>query len=133
MKEPSISIRLEGNGRVYEPGETLAGIYWLHATAPNEVRAIEVSVLWHTEGKGDEDFSVHEFRRLAADEGCPIDPREPGRFSTVLPASPLSYDGEIVKVRWCVRVRAFLTRGRNVLGEMRFKLGSAPAPKAAVR
>ena len=52
-----------------------------------------------------------------------IDLRRPGRFSTTLPASPLSYDGVIVKIRWCVRVRVFPRQGKEVVGELPFVLG----------
>ena len=54
------------------------------------------------------------------------------RVSTVLPASPLSYSGVIVKIRWCVRVRAFLRRGKEVLGERSFQLGDVPSVRAVV-
>jgi hypothetical protein len=131
MKEPFVRIRLDGNGRVYCPGETLAGSYRLEAVAPQEVRAVEVSVLWHTEGKGDEDLAVHDFRRLSVENGDPIDPCRPGRFGAVLPNSPLSYRGVIVKIRWCVRVRVFLTRGREVVGEIHFRLGKVLPPRSA--
>lgn len=123
MTQPMVSIRFEGNGRVYQPGETLCGEYRLESMRREEVKAVEVSVLWHTEGKGDEDLAVHEFRRLAVEEGDWIDPRYPGRFSTVLPNSPLSYRGLIVKLRWCVRVRVFLARDREAVGELPFQLG----------
>ena len=92
------------------------------------MKAIEVSVLWHTEGKGDEDMAVAEFWRRDAEDGRPLDTAEPQRFSATLPNSPLSYDGQIVKVHWCVRVRAFLHRGREVVGEKAFQLGDVPRP-----
>jgi len=129
MNEPTVTIRLHGNGRVYRPGETLSGEYRLESIGRDEVKAIEVSVLWHTDGKGDEDLAVHDFRRLSAEEGDWIDPRYPGRFNTVLPNSPLSYQGVIVKLRWCVRVRVFLARDKEVLGELPFQLGAVPAVK----
>jgi hypothetical protein len=54
----------------------------------------------------------------------------PARFETVLPNCPLSYDGLIVKVRWCVRVRAFLHRGgKEVFGQKVFRLGDIPPIK----
>jgi hypothetical protein len=56
----------------------------------------------------------------------PLDLRVPRRFSTVLPASPLSYDGEIVKICWCVRLRIFLPQGQESLAEVPFRLGSVP-------
>jgi hypothetical protein len=123
VNDPLVRIRFDGHGRVYQPGDTLAFEYKLESMAADEIRAIEVSVLWYTEGKGDEDMAVHEFRRLSAEEDAPIDPRRPGRFQTVLPNSPLSYRGVIVKLRWCVRVRVFLTRGREVKGDLGFRLG----------
>ena len=130
MSDPMVTVRFDGNGRTYRPGEVLSGEYLLDSIPGDEIRAIEVSVLWHTEGKGDEDLAVHDFRRLAVENGSRIDPRSPGRFSTALPNSPLSYDGLIVKVRWCVRVRVFLSRGREVVGERFFRLGRVPAAKA---
>jgi len=130
MNEPHVTIRFDGNGRVYRPGETLAGEYRLNSIDPEEIRAIEVSVLWHTEGKGDEDLAVHDFRRLSPENGQGIDLLRPGRFSTRLPNSPLSYNGVIVKIRWCVRVRVFLARGKEVVGELPFRLGDVPSAKA---
>ncbi len=87
--EPTVVIRLDGDGSVYRPGETLSGQYWIRSLAPIQVKAIEVSVLWHSEGKGDEDMAVHEFWRRDADESHPIDPGQPERFRTTLPNSPL--------------------------------------------
>ncbi len=128
--EPTVVIRLDGDDLVYRPGETFCGQYWIKSLEASHVKAIEVSVLWHSEGKGDEDMAVHEFWRRDADDGCPIDPDQPERFSTVLPNSPLSYEGRIVKLHWCVRVRAFLNRGKEVVGEKAFQLGDVPPVRA---
>jgi hypothetical protein len=125
--EPTVVIRFEGDQRVHRPGEALAGEYWIESLAAEQTKAVEVSVLWHTEGKGDEDMAVHEFWRRDASDAQPIDPRRPERFSTTLPNSPLSYDGQIIKVRWCVRVRVFPLRGKEIVGEKRFQLGDVPA------
>ena len=124
--EPTIVIRLDGDGASYRPGDTLSGQYWIQSLDTGQLKAVEVSVLWHTEGKGDEDMAVHEFWRRDADNGFPLDPSLPESFSTTLPNSPLSYEGQIVKLRWCVRVRAFPLRGREVVGQRAFQLGSVP-------
>jgi hypothetical protein len=124
--EPTVVIRLDADGPAYRPGEALPGEYWIESIEVSQVKAIEVSVLWHTEGKGDEDMAVHEFWRRDADDGLPLDPGRPERFSTTLPNSPLSYEGRIVKLRWCVRVRAFLHRGKELVGEKAFQLGHVP-------
>ena len=126
MNNSSVTIRLDDNGRVYRPGETLSGEYQLQSVMHGDVKAIEVSVLWYSEGKGDEDMAVHEFQRLSAEDGDWIDPTRPARFNTTLPNSPFSYDGVIVKIRWCVRVRVFLQRGKDMIGQKVFQLGDAP-------
>lgn len=130
MDEPHVTIRFDGNGRIYRPGESLAGEYRVNSVEPDEVKAIEVSVVWYTEGKGGEDLAVHDFRRLSPEDSEWLEPARPGRFSTTLPNSPLSYNGVIVKIRWCVRVRAFLARGKEVLGELPFRLGDVPAARS---
>ena len=130
MTTPRISIRLERDDKpYYRPGETIMGEYRVVDVSAGDVRAVEVSVLWYTEGKGDEDLAVHDFDRTATDEGDWIELRHPKRFETVLPRSPMSYNGEIVKIRWCVRVRVFLTRGKEIVGEAPFVLGNVPPVK----
>ncbi len=129
MNEPEIIIRLDENGRAYAPGATLSGEYRVEALEAQTLQAIEVSVLWYSEGKGDEDLAVHEFWRKDADSGDLGDPRRPHRFSTTLPQSPLSYDGQIVKIRWCVRVRVIFRRGRDLVAQKLFRLGDVPPAK----
>jgi hypothetical protein len=124
--EPAVIIRLDGNGRVYRPGETFAGEYVFDNLPDRAGKCLEVSVAWFTEGKGDEDLAVHEFWRTNLDEN-PTDLGAPQRFSTTLPSSPLSYDGRIVKIRWCVRVRAFFHGGKEIFGQKIFRLGDVPA------
>jgi hypothetical protein len=93
---------------------------------PWAMRALELSVLWYTSGKGEEDIAVHHFERHVSETARPLDLRVPRRFSTMLPDSPLSYDGQIVKVCWCVRLRLFLPQGQESLAEVPFRLGSVP-------
>jgi hypothetical protein len=126
--EPAVIIRLHDDGRVHRPGETLSGEYWIESLDAVQIKAVEASVLWHTEGKGDEDMAVAEFWRRDAADDLPIIPQLPETFRAILPNSPLSYDGRIVKVRWCVRVRVLLHRGKDVVGERAFQLGDVPRP-----
>ncbi|MDR3181555.1 MAG: hypothetical protein LBT89_01320 [Planctomycetaceae bacterium] len=123
--EPSlIRIVLDGRGsRLYMPGETLAGSYAVSNIGGDAIQAIECSVLWYTTGKGSEDFGVHRFWRYDIERGDWIDPRRPGRFSTVLPNTPLSYPGIIVKIHWIVRVRVFLADGQDITEDLPFRLG----------
>jgi hypothetical protein len=131
MNEPRVRIRFDERGRIYQPGETLAGDYRLEAIAADEVKAIEVSILWCTEGKGDEDMEVHDFERVSFETEPHPQPRRFGRFSTVLPNSPMTYYGTVLKIRWYVRVRAFLARGRELVGQLEFCLGSVQGAAVA--
>lgn len=125
MSEPQVLISFDDNEvRTFMPGERISGRFKLESFDPNEVKAVEFSVLWHTEGKGDEDMDVHEFRRIENDDRNWAAFRRPDQFETVLPLSPLSYEGQIVKIRWCVRVRVFPRRGREVVNELPFVLGN---------
>ncbi|HUY36358.1 MAG TPA: hypothetical protein VMV69_26710 [Pirellulales bacterium] len=124
------SLHLDGNRRVYQPGDTLAGEYHVEGLKPDEPCKVELSVVWYTEGLGDEDMAVHFFERFNTAERPQIDLRAPQRFSTVLPPSPLSYLGFIVKIHWCARLRLYLPRGKELFCEVTFQLGSVPAARS---
>lgn len=129
---PTIRITLDSPAGHYQPGEQLAGRITIDGTQMRLVRSAELSVLWYTAGKGEEDFAVHHFERHVDDVAKPLDLRVPHRFSTTLPPSPLSYDGKIVKVCWCVRVRLFMPHGQEAVAELPFQLGGvAPATDLA--
>lgn len=125
--EPLISLCLVGPRRNYAAGDELVAEYQLDAVLADEVQAVEASVLWYTEGKGEEDMGVHFFERRLPADAEDGDLRPLRRFRTTLPSSPLSYSGAIFTIRWCVRVRLFLRRGREYLQEQQFTLGSVPA------
>jgi hypothetical protein len=130
MTEPLISICLEGQKKHYQPGDELACEYQIDAVEASDLQAVEASVLWYTEGKGDEDLSVHYFERRTPADVEDGDLRPMRRFRTRLPNSPLSYRGAILNVCWCVRVRIFLQRGKDIWADHQFQLGSVPAAAA---
>jgi hypothetical protein len=127
MSEPQVRLSFDGDRGAYCPGNVLSGTWSIERVAENELKAIELSVLWHTEGKGDEDLTVHHFERVAPEDALQS-ARSPKVFSVHLPNSPLSYDGLVVKIRWCVRVRVFLQRGRELVVDLPFRLGTVPSP-----
>ena len=131
MNEATVIIRLDRPSRVYEPGDVLSCEFFVEGLHACMVKSVEVSVLWHTQGKGEEDLAVHQFHQFSAEDASCCDPLNPQQFRTVLPNSPLSYRGRIIDIRWCVRVRVFLHRGREVVGEQAFQLGSAPRVAAS--
>lgn len=124
--DPLIALTLDRNTRMYQGGETMRIEFQFDAVRPEEIQATETSVLWFTEGKGEPDMGVHFFSRSTPDDVAAGDLRPLQRLDVKLPPSPLTYDGVILKIRWCVRVRLFLTKGREYLEEQRFQLGDVP-------
>ena len=127
MMEPLISLQILGANRAYSPGDVLRFEFQVDAVEVDELQAAEVSVMWYTEGKGDEDLGVHFFKRFVRASVPDGDLRQLQKLETVLPNCPLSYSGVIVKICWCVRVRIFLRRGKELFFEQPFQLGKVPA------
>jgi hypothetical protein len=122
---PKVLLYFDAQGRRYQPGETLSGYYALEGIPAREIKAVELSILWYSDGKGEEDLAVHFFDRLDPAASL-VDLTQPRPFSTRLPLSPLSYAGVILKIRWCVRVRVFVTQGKDLFAEEPFELGNVP-------
>lgn len=120
---PKIQITLDRPSRAYLPDEELIASFEISGIAPSEVQAIEASVLWYTEGTGEEDLAMHDFRRLLPIDRNDADLTRRRRFQTRLPRSPLSYQGLIVKIRWAIRVRVFMQQGKEYMEEVPFRLG----------
>jgi hypothetical protein len=119
-----IEIKFDSDVDLFLPGDFLICEYFVKNFEASKISAIETSVIWLTEGKGEEDIGVHYFERrlhrsLASDTF-----KHTQRLSTVLPASPLSYEGEILKIRWCVRVRLYLDEGQQITEDKYFRLGN---------
>ncbi len=127
--EPLLSIQLFDHLPAYQPGDTLRCDYQIDAVDRGEIQAVEASVLWYTDGKGDEDMGVHYFERRVAGEGDEGDLRQLRSFSTPLPNSPLSYNGSILQIHWCVRLRAFLPKGKESTLDHPFYLGTLALPR----
>jgi hypothetical protein len=118
-------IRLKLDREALAPGEELLGAFAVEAAEGDELRTLELSVLWYTEGKGDEDLGVVHFEEWPRGEG--FDLTRPYAFVAKLPRTPLSYDGEIVKIHWAVRVRARWEGAKESLEECAFRLGEVSA------
>lgn len=125
--EPLLSICLAPSRQSYSAGDDLVFEYQIDAVDPADVQAVEASVVWYTEGKGEEDLGVHFFERLLPADAEDGDLRPMRRLRSRLPNSPLSYTGAILSIRWCVRLRLFLRRGREFVLEHPFTLGGVPA------
>ncbi|MGV3483757.1 MAG: hypothetical protein ACO1RT_05010 [Planctomycetaceae bacterium] len=112
----------------YEAGKALAAHWRVGSFAIEEVTGLEASVLWFTEGKGDEDLHVHYFERWNETQLQALDLSQPHSIDCTLPWSPVSYEGTLVRIRWCVRVRLFRTGGRECVTQQPFQLVAAYGP-----
>ncbi|MEI6524538.1 MAG: hypothetical protein WCP62_00840 [Planctomycetota bacterium] len=117
-------IRLIGLQPTYMPGDTLEFEYRVANVDRGSIVAVECSVCWLTEGKGTEDLGVHFFQRLAGDSLAAIDWSIAQKISCPLPISPLSYEGKLLKISWCVRVRFFLNDGTELMAQQPFYVGT---------
>ncbi|TWT40237.1 hypothetical protein [Botrimarina hoheduenensis] len=127
MTDPTLDeppeLWLDRGGRRYAPGEILTGRYRLGGWREAGLQHLELAVLWYTTGQGEEDLAVHDFlRRREATLPRRAD-ESPDMFSTTLPGSPWSYDGQLLKVCWAVRLRGFFAGGKQRVVEEPFWLG----------
>ena len=60
----SVIIQFERQPHDFAPRETVTGTFRTVDVAPEEISRFEFSVLWFTEGKGDEDLGVHFFKSV---------------------------------------------------------------------
>ena len=123
MNRPHIILSVERVGNRFFPGEVLVSGYRIEISPEQSVTAVEASVIWRTTGKGEEDFGVHFFERRPKQTLDASVLKRPHRISTVLPRSPLSYDGELIKIHWSVRVSVFVN-GQQYSEDLPFMLGN---------
>ena len=122
MIDPLISLTILDFQTQFEPGGLLGWEFQVDAVDNNKVVAVENSILWYTTGKGDEDIGVHFFERRVPKKNEFIDLVTLRRYETVLPKSPLTYDGFLLKINWCVRIRVFLKGGKEISDEVPFEM-----------
>ncbi|TWT83318.1 hypothetical protein CA13_47830 [Planctomycetes bacterium CA13] len=109
----------------YEAGESLTTQWRISRVPLDQLQGLEVSVLWHTEGKGDEDLHVHHFHRLDENQLRQLGIADSQSISCKLPCTPLSYHGHLIHLQWCIRLRLFVEGGREIVTEQPFYLVSS--------
>jgi hypothetical protein len=120
--QPAVNVTLCREDGVYEAGGDLTAKWRIRRISVDDIQSVEVSVMWHTEGKGDEDLHVHHFHRIGESQIRRQGLADQQSLHCKLPASPLSYHGHLIHLRWCLRLRLFLTDGREILAEQPFHL-----------
>lgn len=122
--DPLLSIQIYHDPPVYRPGDRMRFDFQIDAIELEDLSAVEASIVWTTEGKGDEDMGIHFFeRRVPSDTDDDL--RSLHSCYVTLPNSPLSYFGELLQVRWSARVRIFVRGGNEFCTEKQFILSSA--------
>ncbi|GIW99678.1 MAG: hypothetical protein KatS3mg111_3011 [Pirellulaceae bacterium] len=121
--EPALGVRLLTLQPRVEPLELLEFEYRIQRVELDDVERVEVSVMWYTEGKGTTDIGVHYFESLSQDEVRRLLHCNARTVATTLPGGPLSYEGRLLKIRWCVRLRLYLKDGREFTAEHPFHVG----------
>jgi hypothetical protein len=125
MKRPTVSLRICNSRAAFEPGDVLECECSVCTSDELNLHAVETSVIWMTEGKGEEDLGVHFFDRRSKNDVRDGDLGTLYRFKTRLPNSPLSYDGKLIKIHWVVRVCVFYDRGKELRFDQPFFLRPA--------
>lgn len=120
--QPAVNVTLCHEDGRYEGGQQLTATWRVSRVALDKLSAIEISVLWYSEGKGDMDLCVHHFRRLEEDQIRRSGLADEQSLECLLPATPLSYHGRLIRILWCVRLRLFLNDGREIVRDQPFYL-----------
>ena len=119
---PALSVDLCHADGEYRIGQVLSARWRIHPAAKGSFQGLEASVLWFTEGKGDVDLQVHAFQHWNEAELRRLDRSQWHGFRCELPSSPLSYQGTLLRICWCVRVRLFFDDSREIVVEKPFRL-----------
>ena len=107
----------------YQPGDLLLCNYTLDLDNDVKLNAVETSVIWLTCGKGQEDIGVQFFERRQKEDLADLAHNTAQKLTVRLPNTPLSYEGLIVKIEWCVRIRVFMDGGKQLSFDGEFRLG----------
>jgi len=100
---------------VVEVGESLTGRIVRHPdsdgiTTTSKVREIRLSLKYETSGRGTTDSSAVSTQNFACDSHGGVN----GSFSLSVPgAGPISYDGNLIRVRWQVEARLDVKMARD--------------------
>lgn len=117
-----MSITLDRGDARYRVGRPLKARWRIGPRPVSQLAGLEASVLWYTEGKGEEDLHVHHFQRWNENQLRELDPRDAMTLQCELPYSPLSYQGTLLRIHWCVRLRLFCSTGPETVVQTPFQL-----------
>jgi len=123
MSAESIRIRIkEAAGSLrFAPGDQIEGSVEIFPNNTINCQAVEISVLWYTEGKGRRNEGIVETQRFDVRQ---IDPQQGfnEQFRVTLPSTPWSYAGHFINIIWAVHVKIDIPMAPDFNQETRFLL-----------
>lgn len=104
MADLTIHLTLKNNRHAYEPGETVRGnVAVMVPGGPVDVKSAELLLFWRTSGIGDTDEGVVSTVKLV-EPGGQLPSAFSRDFDLVVPPTPWSYSGRLVKINWFLGV-----------------------------
>jgi hypothetical protein len=102
MSREQLQLELDGDDRVFHPGDPITGRVRV-GTTTRRARPLVVALWWETTGQGDVDRGAEQIIELAASGAAIEDRTFPFSFPAV--AGPLSYTGKTFSLEWRVEAR----------------------------
>lgn len=116
MSELELKIR-DGQTH-FTPGETVTvDLEW---DLPKRPQRLELCLLWHTEGKGDEDGEVEVRESIDINEA-----RGQRSIDVHVPRRPYSFVGKLISLRWYLELSAWPSK-ESTLVEVSIAPGEGP-------
>lgn len=114
MSRCELTIELDRAGASYEPGEPITGTIRVRSPAGASCRSLTIWMEWQTSKTQSSCQDRGSVRGVSVFSGV----WEPGtdvsyRFELEAPPGPLSYDGQLLGIEWCVAARARLAWARS--------------------
>ncbi len=113
-----IRIKEEGSLR-FPPGELIEGLVEIFPETMMRCRAVDISVLWYTEGKGRRDEGIVQSWHYDVEQIGPGQSFSEG-FSATLPSAPWSYAGHFINIVWVIHVKIDIPMSADMNREARF-------------
>lgn len=95
-----VALEFPDARRAFRPGERIAvRALWLLEDEVESIEAIEVRLLWHTQGKGDTDLAVVAIERI--DQPGPHGAKD---LTIQIPDRPFSFSGKLISLSWHLEI-----------------------------
>ena len=121
-------IHLQVHQSRVHPGDVVrGGLQWQSDKAPKK---LTVEMRWFTEGRGDVDSGRAGSLEWAPEQIGGIPPAVDFQF-TVPPHGPVSYAGQLIRVRWAVTARLHLAWKSDPRHEVFLEVLPVPPPSEA--